>query len=375
MKNSKLAVFISLLLMLTFSNSKLILSQDQTEKKFVEFELEPIVLFSYEEQAQIFGGNNIEFTLLIKDKAEKILFELPTPLKKIHYEGLVSSHPERVKTVKHLNDMVNIRTLLWAYLLTNESKYLIKSREYIFSWCNNYIPNGNDVNEGKLIPVFEAHFYLKSHFSESEKIIVEDFIKNIAVQQISEAETNRKSGNRAAKRAMIVLLAGIVLENETFVKWAIEKYHSVLENSFYPDGKSWDLLRRDALHYHVAGIINMLEFVQLAKLLKYDLYNLENSVGGSLQKSIEFILPYVNKKLEYFEWVNSTIELDKRRWEEGDIFYKPGKIWDPKESSKLFLLSSLSNSRFITIAENLSDETDRKSLFYFQIKNKFENKN
>lgn len=367
-------VLISFIIEISVMLNSALYCQELSEKNFAEYNPEPFVLLNEKELSSLKkrylkGGlkNPGEFHV---QEAEKFLMQKPSPLEEIRYEGLVSNHPDRISSVQHLKDMDYLNSLTWAYILTENLKYAAKAKEILISWSYSYQPTGNDVNENKLLTMFMSYFYLKKEFDLKP---VWDLIESIANKQIHLAEVNKKSGNRAAKRIKLVLLSGILLERKDFISWALEKYDSIHTSSLYYDGTSWDFLRRDALSYHVDGIQSLLEVCVLARELNYDLFTKENEGGGSLKKSIDFVIPYVLGEKTHREWINTTVELDKKRWSAGDTYYMPGKIWDPIESIDMFLLASIFDSKYLSIAESILNMENRKSFLYLQIQAKMIN--
>ena len=103
-----------------------------------------------------------------------------------------------------------------------------------------------------------------------------------------------------------------------------QNYRKYINHSLNADGTTHDFLYRDALHYHCSGLHALLEYLIIEVKNGNDLYKVENDSGGSPQKSVEFLKPFVDGTKQHREWVNTTIEFDRRRSISGDPEYVMG---------------------------------------------------
>jgi hypothetical protein len=63
------------------------------------------------------------------------------------------------------------------------------------------------------------------------------------------------------------------------------------------------------------------------------LYAWTTSEGGSLKRSVDFVVPYATGEKTRREWVNSTVELDRQRAAAGLPHYQPGMLFAPKDAT------------------------------------------
>ena len=66
------------------------------------------------------------------------------------------------------------------------------------------------------------------------------------------------------------------------------------------------------------------------------MYDFEGKQGGSIKKSVDYVVPYAKGDKQHEEWVNTTVSLDKRRAEAGLAKYQPGILFNPKKSLSMF---------------------------------------
>ena len=285
--------------------------------------------------------------------ADSALTQNPDPISRIRYEGLVSNHPDRIESVKHLFDMVKIYNLTWAYFVTKDEKYSNKAIEFIEAWADTYVPSGNDVNDNKMEQAMVGFHMLREVMKSAQKEKISAWVKSIGV--IQKNKWKDKPGNRALKRLKLIYFAAYLAEDQTIIDWVQQKIEYMWKVSVYEDGKSADLIKRDATHYHYSTVKNMLSIAQIGRMLDKDHYSFVASNGGSIANSIDYTMPYVTREEVHPEWTNSTVKLDKERWDAGDTYYEPGKPWDPYEAYDALLSGATFDDTLFTLAENLRE--------------------
>lgn len=305
----------------------------------------------------------------LHQQATEALEEDPIPLDVIVYEGHVSNHPDRIRSAKHLHDMLDIRALLWTCLLTNDERFANTAIHYVTAWAQTYIPTGNDVNENKLIICFWAYDLLRDRYSEADRATIEAWIARIAEHQIDQW-TDGYSSNRHGKRLKIIKLAGLALGRDDWKTFVDSKVDSFMNLALNADGTTRDLKRRDAMHYNVSCLSSVVKLAVLYRNEGVDLYTKETESGATLKRCVDFILPYVRGEKVYPEWVNTTVDLDRRRWEAGDPYYRPGKPWDPREAREMLLLTSLLDPSLLDVAQALEPDVDHTDAMMEEVLNR-----
>jgi hypothetical protein len=289
----------------------------------------------------------------IINAAEQSLQLKPNPADSIFYEGLVSNHPKRLSMRPHFQDITNLVNLVNAYILTNNKAFARQSINIMTAWAAKYKPTGNDVNENKLRVFYYAFDIHQSSFTSEEKDLVASWLIEIAEQQIKHWDIEFGSSNRHAKRMKLILMAGLVFDNQEYVDFAMNEIRRILNTSLYGDGSSRDLERRDALHYHNSQIKNYIILNYLTRFVGINLYEDTQSDGGSIKKSVHYMFPYIRQEKVHPEWVNTKIELDRERYRAGDEYYRPGKPWDIKQGYPTLILASPFDSECDTQIDEL----------------------
>lgn len=272
----------------------------------------------------------------IHSLAKQALQATPMPLHVIHFEGLLETNPKRIDTKKSLRDMDHLVNLIYASYGDSDREIVDKAKEIIIAWTNTYAPDGNTINENKFIPVFWGYYLFRAYFNEEEKKLVESWMKKIA-----EMQTNRKhtpNNNWQAKRLQIIGVVGCVLGDKVMQRFSIGGFKTYINTAYFADGKSRDLVDRDALHYHFSGIKPGLSvFINLSKFdNSFDLFDYVGEDGGSIKRSLKYAVPYATGEKQRKEWINSRIKLDKQRAAAGIAEYQPGKLFNPQDAKPTF---------------------------------------
>ena len=268
----------------------------------------------------------------IKNKADAHLKLEPSPVKMIHYEGLLETNPKRVETVKSLLDANKVLDLIYTGYGSSDAIYGEKIREIVLAWADVYEPTGNPINEHKFTSFFFGYHLNRDLFSVEEKQNVESWLSSMARKELENRSV--PNNNWQAKRLKIIGTIGCIIQDEELKEYALTGLKKYISTAYFPDGTSNDLKLRDALHYHLGGIKPMLDiFINLSKFdPRFDLYEYTDSLGTSIKKAVEYTIPYISGEKIRKEWVNTKVELDKKRAAAGLAEYQPGKLFDPEDA-------------------------------------------
>ena len=275
--------------------------------------------------------------------ARRQINDEPRPLAKLHYEGMLPTHPDRIDTRKSLEDMDKVIRFIYASYGSDDTLWVEPVKRFVTAWATTYRPDGNPINENKLMALFWGYYLFRSHFSDEERALVTRWMNTIA-----EAEKQRKhtpNNNWQAKRYKIIGLVGCVIEDDSLKNFALRGFKEYINTAYFADGTSNDLVERDALSYHLGGLKPLLSaFVNLSAFdPAFDLYDYVSPTGSSVKKSVAYVVPYARGERTREEWVNTTVALDKERAAAGLVEYQPGILFDPEKAVSLFEWASYYN--------------------------------
>lgn len=254
--------------------------------------------------------------------------DAPAPVEVIHYEGLLDTDLRRVETKESLADIDKVVNLIYSYYGDPQPAFADRAMKFVIAWAETYRPTANTINENKLVPLFWAYYFFQNRFSTNERVLVENWMMSIASSQMNRLKT--PMNNWEAKRLKIIATVGCILEDEELKSYSVRGFRNYIHDAYYPDGTSNDLKQRDALSYHISGLTPCIAlFATCAPFdRRFDLYNYEAPSGSSLVKAIEYVRPYATGEATREEWVNTKVDLDKRRAAAGIPEYQPGILFN-----------------------------------------------
>ncbi len=260
----------------------------------------------------------------------------PRPLAVLVYEGRLNTDPQRHKTVRHLYDFDHIGAWFEVWQATGDADLARRLREFISAWAAVYKPTGNDVNEYKLMPLFTAYVALRQDFEAEERERIDAWLRDIAERHLAAARRlERATNNRFAKSLRIVATAALALDEDSWRDACIAAVHALVKRGLYPDGSSHDFRTRDTLTYHTTTLRPMMDIALLTRDRGESLYEWVAPNGASIKKSVDFVVPYARREKVHAEWVNTQVDIDRRRAAAGIPHYQPGRPYDPVQAVPL----------------------------------------
>lgn len=281
--------------------------------------------------------------------AEKHLNGKPQAIREILYEGLLDTNPDRIRTVRSLEDMDKVVDLIYASYGIESNAWSLKAKEFVLAWAATYIPTGNPINENKLSALFWAYHLFKPDYSAGERKLAEEWMTRIAMAEMNRTRT--PNNNWEAKRLKIIGTVGCITGNTEMKEYAANGFKTYIETAYYDDGTSNDLRDRDALHYHIGGLKPAVAFfITLAPCDSlFNLFNYVATTGSSIRKSVEFTWPYASGEKQREEWTHSKVRLDKERAAAGIAKYQPGTLFNPSDAVPLFEWAGYYNPKWYSL--------------------------
>lgn len=284
----------------------------------------------------------------------------PSPIAVIHYEGLVNTDPRRIKTVSHLREMDHVALLMRQWQLTESADTAEALQRFILAWAGTYEPTGNDVNENKFYPLLVAYLALRNTFGVEDRARVDTWARAMAKHHVRAVRQSTHLTNRYGKHLRLTALFAAIFDNAAWQAAVEEGIQRFVNNSLYEDGSSYDLKHRDTLTYHMSALKPNLALAMLAGEAGRDLYTWEGERGGSLKKSVDYVIPYAMGEQVREEWKNSRVGLDKRRAEAGLAKYQPGSLFDPRDALEMMEDASFFDPDLMRVVAHLRSIDDAR---------------
>jgi len=290
-----------------------------------------------------------------KHEAVPLLDDEPRPLEVIHYEGLVNTDPRRIATVRKLRDMAKVARLVRYWQTTGDDRAAEAIRRFTIAWTKTYRLTGNDVNENKFQPMLVGYLALRDTFDPGQRQRIDRWVEDLGRLHLKAVRESTHFTNRYAKHVRLLATTARILGRDEWLDEARDGIRRFVRNALYADGTSRDLKRRDSLTYHGSGLKVMLELAMLMGESGRDLYTWTGPDGGSLKKSVDYVVPYAMGRKVHREWVDTKVGLDRRRAKAGLEKYKPGKPYDPNHAQELMEKASYFDPSLVRVVHHLSD--------------------
>jgi hypothetical protein len=296
--------------------------------------------------------------------ADEALQEDPNPIDTIRTEGLLQGDPRKTATWAALGDMRKMYALALAYRVTGRRVYLDKTTVYLFNWASTNIPRGDPIDDTNLDPAIEAYDMIKHALVFGENKRISNWLKRTAQAEL-DAPYNRPgrasaTNNWHSHRLKIVGEIAYAIRDVALERYCIAELKAQIGRNLQPDGASEDFLTRDALHYHVYDLEPLLKLsIVLKRATGVDYYSYESPSGSSIKKSVDWLLPYLDGRKTHAEFVNSTVEFDRKRAQNGEAAYKSGTLFEPKNGVATLLLAAWFDDALMDPARRLLGSSDR----------------
>lgn len=297
---------------------------------------------------------------ILKSESEVRLKLLPKPIEVICYEGLVNTDPKRIASVTSLREMDDVLILFHYWQATEDAATAAALKRFILAWSATYRPTGNDVNENKLYPLFMAYLALRPQFEPGERKRVDEWIGSMAELHSGAANQSRHITNRYTKRLRLLALFGKILNRTEWQTQATEGLKRFVQESLRADGSSLDLELRDSLTYHNSALQPAIDLAVMAGSTGPGLYSWTAPSGGSLKKSVDYVIPYANGTKTREEWRNSQADLDHRRAAAGLEAYRVGRLFDPKDALDLLEVAGYFDPELVTLVLQLQGSAAKR---------------
>lgn len=217
-----------------------------------------------------------------------------------------------------------ILALRWLYTYeanpTEAKLYFDKVVSTLLAWVNAGNKVANPVhtpNETSYFGFYEAYSVVRSRMAAADKAKVDNWITaREYAYQVYPARVN----NWETIRLNLIYFFGYILENKSMLDYADNAYNTLLNVNLFAEGKSEDLIGRDAFAYHAYNLAFYARILR-AKLL-YEgatafktFKDKKNTINVTVQHMVDYWKPYLIDPLNnvHIEFVNTNYAPDKTR--------------------------------------------------------------
>lgn len=298
----------------------------------------------------------------IKETATLALAEEPNPIDTIRTEGLLAGNPKKTATQLALRDMNKLYALALVYRVSGDKRYLEHATEFLLAWARINHGRGDPIDDTNLDRAIEAYDMLKEQLPKASSDTIKDWLRETARAELGGRyyHPDRPSfyNNWHSHRLKIVGEIAYAIGDTALQGYTIRELKTQLEKNLNPDGSGIDFVSRDALHYHVYDLEPLLKLaIVLSRATGVDFYNYSSPTGSSIKRSVDWLLPYVNGQKTHAEFVNSTVDFDRKRAQNNESAYKAGTLFEPKNGIATLVLAMYFDKGSIRQVRELMIET------------------
>jgi hypothetical protein len=296
--------------------------------------------------------------------ADQALWDHPDPIDTIRSEGLLQGNPKKTATQQSLQDMAKLYALALVYRVGGKRMYLRQALEYLAAWALVNHPRGDPIDDTNLDPAIEAFDMVKTRLPWHLARDVRRWLSATADSEIT-AVFNRPNratsyNNWHSHRLKVIGEIAFALDDTALESYAIRGLKEQIGRNLRADGSSEDFVTRDALHYQVYDLEPLLKLaIVLSRATGVDYYTYVSAAGSSIRKSMDWLVPFATGEKTHAEFVNSTVEFDRRRARNGEAAYKAGSLWDPRNGVIALELAAFYDPAMMTTARTLSGQEGR----------------
>ncbi|HXB06534.1 MAG TPA: alginate lyase family protein, partial [Puia sp.] len=235
---------------------------------------------------------------------------------------------------------------------------------YLIAWADSNHSRGDPIDDTNLDPAIDAYDMVKERLTPGERNRINRWLRQTAEAGIN-AGYNRPEratahNNWNSHRLKIIGELGFTIGDKNLQAYAINGIKEQIGRNLKADGSSEDFTSRDALHYHVYDLEPLLKLaIVLQRATGVDYYHYVAPSGASLAKSVTWLLPYLDGRQTHAEFVNSTVDFDRRRAQNGEAGYKPGTLFNPRNGITTLVLASWFDPGLLPLARQLTGSRNR----------------
>lgn len=294
-------------------------------------------------QKDIKGDERVRKTFEpFKAAADKALNETPNPIEKITSQGLLEGNPAKTASLKAVDDAAKIYALAITYRVSNDKKYLNKAEEYLTAWAKLNNPTGDPIDGTKLEDLIAGYDLLRNLMPDQRTRLIDAWLDVFADAQINSesAKNGRTTGinNWNSHRIKVITMVAYTIHTKKYDQYIQAELEKQIAQNLNPDGSSFDFMQRDALHYHIYTLEPLFKaIIPIYRATGKNYYTFISKSGSSIEKSVQFLVPFLTGEKTHGEFLNSTVQFDRDRAKNGEKGYIAGAKFVP--ATGIFILS------------------------------------
>jgi len=289
-------------------------------------------------------------------RADKALTEQPNPIERITTEGKLAGDPDKIKTIKAVEDANKIYSLALVYKLYNNKACLDKVSAFLLAWAKTNKSTGDPIDETRLEDLIAGYDMVRNDIAPETKKAVDSWLNDVAEGELNSKYMAPGKGtainNWNSHRIKIIAMIVYTLHNNKLGDIVQNELKKQVAINLYPDGNGYDFTERDALHYHIYTLEPLITAATVIyRATGKDYFNYKSEKGSSIKKSTDFLVPFVTGEKTHGEFLNSHVAFDKARAKNGEKDYQAGALFNPLTGIHVLEQASYFNPKYLAAAQ------------------------
>jgi Alginate lyase len=213
----------------------------------------------------------------------------------------------------------------------------------LLSWATVYRPTGNPVDEWFFVPLLQAADLVASSLPGREQAVLREWAQVFVTAgdrfyDRKAAGNSARANNWMARRLLIRTVGAAVAGDAVGSAEMPGMLREFVARNFVagpsgrPDGRTFDFVQRDALHYHVAAVQPLVEVALCAPDL------VGRTTRAAVLSGLEFLRPFFLGHAEHVEFARTSVAFDRERRDDGNPAFRNAP-WEPAAARVLLRLA------------------------------------
>lgn len=268
------------------------------------------------------------------------------PIERFELAGTLNHHPGHVRSDAAKRDFPAIFALAVASRSAGEplrSQSRATAASALTAWAQTYRPTGNPIDEFFFVPLLQAVDLVRGSMPAEDEAAVLAWTHafSIAGDRFFAPKSNAnkaRANNWTARRLLIRAVASTVAGDQAARAQTPELLRGFVARNYLTDpsgkrdGRTFDFLQRDALHYHMAAV------EPLVGLTLYTPDLVHPPVRDAILSGLEFLRPFFLGQRQHIEFARTTVPFDLERRDAGNPVFANAP-WDPAHARVLLRLA------------------------------------
>ncbi|MDB4925061.1 alginate lyase family protein [Mucilaginibacter sp.] len=293
-----------------------------------------------------------------KTAAEKALADAPNPIEKVRSEGLLEGNPAKTASAKAVMDCFKIYALAINYRVYNDKQYLNKAGEYLMAWAKLNQPTDDPIDGTKMDDMIAGYDLIRSAMPANQVKQIDAWFDVLADEHMNSkyAKDGRITGmnNWNSHRIKVIAMVAYTIHTKKYDQFIFDELEKQIAQNLYADGSGFDFKQRDALHYHIYTLEPLFKaIIPIYRATGKNYYTFVSKSQSSIEKSVQFLVPFITGEKTHGEFANSTVQFDRDRAKNGEKGYAAGTKFVPATGIIVLSLADYFDHSYLDIIKKV----------------------